>query len=387
MQGNFKSLEELAQPQVLGLVPYSPGRPIEEVERDLGLDEVLKLASNENPLGPSPMALQAIREALQGLHRYPDGGCHNLREGLSRRLGVSPEELCFGNGSNELLELVTRAFLGPGDEAVMGDPAFVVYRSVCRAVGCQIREVSLKDFTHDLSGMLQAVTARTKMVFLGNPNNPTGTCVAPTDVHDFVQELPRDVILVVDEAYREYVPRHLRPDLLRHIREGRYLLTLRTFSKAYGLAGLRIGFGIASGEMVEILNRVRQPFNVNTLAQKAALAALDDTGHLEETVRITEAGRRAIETRLKELGLICIPSVANFILADVGMNGRRVADTLLQKGVIVRSMEGYGLPTHIRVTVGTPRENTRAIEALTEVLSEVETAVRVSDTTGGRSTQ
>ncbi len=387
VQGNFKSLEELAQPQVLGLAPYSPGRPIEEVERDLGLDEVLKLASNENPLGPSPMALQAIREALQGLHRYPDGGCHNLREGLSRRLGVSPEELCFGNGSNELLELVTRAFLGPGDEAVMGDPAFVVYRSVCRAVGCQIREVSLTDFTHDLSRMLQAVTARTKMVFLGNPNNPTGTCVAPTDLHDFVQELPRDVILVVDEAYREYVPRHLRPDLLRHIREGRYLLTLRTFSKAYGLAGLRIGFGIASGEMVEVLNRVRQPFNVNTLAQKAALAALDDTGHLEETVRITEAGRRAIETRLKELGLICIPSVANFILVDVGMNGRRVADALLQKGVIVRSMEGYGLPAHIRVTVGTPRENTRAIEALTEVLSEVETAVRASDTTGGRSTQ
>ncbi len=387
VQGNFKSLEELAQPQVLGLAPYSPGRPIEEVERDLGLDEVLKLASNENPLGPSPMALQAIREALQGLHRYPDGGCHNLREGLSRRLGVSPEELCFGNGSNELLELVTRAFLGPGDEAVMGDPAFVVYRSVCRAVGCQIREVSLTDFTHDLSRMLQAVTARTKMVFLGNPNNPTGTCVAPTDLHDFVQELPRDVILVVDEAYREYVPRHLRPDVLRHIREGRYLLTLRTFSKAYGLAGLRIGFGIASGEMVEILNRVRQPFNVNTLAQKAALAALDDTGHLEETVRITEAGRRAIETRLKELGLICIPSVANFILVDVGMNGRRVADALLQKGVIVRSMEGYGLPAHIRVTVGTPRENTRAIEALTEVLSEVETAVRASDTTGGRSTQ
>ncbi len=387
VQGNFKSLEELAQPQVLGLAPYSPGRPIEEVERDLGLDEVLKLASNENPLGPSPMALQAIREALQGLHRYPDGGCHNLREGLSRRLGVSPEELCFGNGSNELLELVTRAFLGPGDEAVMGDPAFVVYRSVCRAVGCQIREVSLTDFTHDLSRMLQAVTARTKMVFLGNPNNPTGTCVAPTDLHDFVQELPRDVILVVDEAYREYVPRHLRPDVLRHIREGRYLLTLRTFSKAYGLAGLRIGFGIASGEMVEVLNRVRQPFNVNTLAQKAALAALDDTGHLEETVRITEAGRRAIETRLKELGLICIPSVANFILVDVGMNGRRVADALLQKGVIVRSMEGYGLPAHIRVTVGTPRENTRAIEALTEVLSEVETAVRASDTTGGRSTQ
>ncbi|MGH7433741.1 MAG: pyridoxal phosphate-dependent aminotransferase, partial [Candidatus Methylomirabilales bacterium] len=276
MTQRVRSLKELAQPHILGLIPYSPGRPMEEVERELGLDDVLKLASNENPLGPSPLALQAIREALQGLHRYPDGGCYALRQGLSRRLGVTPEELCFGNGSNELLELVTRAFLGPGDEAVIGQPAFVVYRSVCQAVGGQIREVSLKDFTHDLRGMLKAVTARTKLVFLGNPNNPTGTCVSPTDLDDFVRALPPDVILVVDEAYREYIPRYLQPDLLRYVREGRYLLALRTFSKAYGLAGLRIGYGIGSTEMVELLNRVRQPFNVNALAQKAALAALDD---------------------------------------------------------------------------------------------------------------
>lgn len=385
MKGNYKSLEELAQPQVLGLVPYSPGKPMEEVERELGLDEVLKLASNENPLGPSPMALQAIREALHGLHRYPDGDCHNLRQGLSRRLGVGAEELCFGNGSNELLELVTRAFLGPGDEAVMADPAFVVYRSVCQAVGCEIRQVSLKDFSHDLQKMLEAVTPKTKMVFLGNPNNPTGTCVTPSDLHDFVKILPRDVILVVDEAYREYMPRHLQPDLLRYVRDGRYLLTLKTFSKAYGLAGLRIGYGIGPREMVKILDRVRQPFNVNTLAQRGALAALDDTTHLAETVRVAELGRRTLRTRLEELGLICVPSVANFILADVGMNGRGVADALLKKGVIVRSMEGYGLPTHIRVTVGTPRENARAAEALAEVLSEVGTTVRSSDNTRGRS--
>lgn len=385
MKGNYKSLEELAQPQVLGLVPYSPGKPMEEVERELGLDEVLKLASNENSLGPSPMALQAIREALQGIHRYPDGGCHNLRQALSRRLGVDAEELCFGNGSNELLELVTRAFLGPGDVAVMADPAFVVYRSVCQAVGCEIREVSLKDFSHDLQKMLEAVTPKTKMVFLGNPNNPTGTCVTPSDLHDFVKNLPRDVILVVDEAYREYMPRHLQPDLLRYVRDGRYLLTLRTFSKAYGLAGLRIGYGIGPREMMKILDRVRQPFNVNTLAQRGALAALEDTAHLAETVRVTEVGRRTLRTRLEELGLICVPSVANFILADVGMNGRGVADALLQKGVIVRSVEGYGLPTHIRVTVGTPRENARAAGALAEVLSEVGTTVRSSDNTRGRS--
>ncbi len=387
MKRGGKSLEELARPQVLGLIPYSPGRPMEEVERELGLDEVLKLASNENPLGPSPSALQAIRETLQELHRYPDGGCHSLRQRLSQHLGMSPEEVCFGNGSNELLELVTRAFLGPGDEAIMGHPAFVVYRSVCQAVGCDIREVPLKDFTHDLPRMLQAVTARTKLVFLGNPNNPTGTCVSPTDVHDFLQELPGNVILVVDEAYREYVPRDLQPDLLRPIRDGRYVLALRTFSKAYGLAGLRIGYGVAPAAMVNILNRVRQPFNVNTLAQKAAAAALDDTAHLKETVRITEGGRRSLQARLGEMGLSYTPSVTNFILVDVGVEGRAVANALLRKGIIVRSMEVYGLPTHIRVTIGTPQENARALKNLGDVLDEVEAAVRSSDSTGGRSVQ
>ena len=381
----MKTLKELAQPHILGLVPYSPGRPMEEVERELGLDDVLKLASNENPLGPSPLALQAIREALQGLHRYPDGGCYALRQGLSRRLGVTPEELCFGNGSNELLELVTRAFLGPGDEAVMGHPAFVVYRSVCQAVGAQIREVSLKDFTHDLRGMLKAVTARTKLVFLGNPNNPTGTCVSPTDLDDFVRELPPDVILVVDEAYREYIPRYLQPDFLRYVREGRYLFALRTFSKAYGLAGLRIGYGIGPTEMVELLNRVRQPFNVNTLAQKAALAALNDAGHLEETLRITEAGRKTMRSRLDASGLVTIPSVTNFILVNVGVEGKAVADALLRNGVIVRSMEGYGLPTYIRVTVGTPQENSRALQALAEVLGTAAAAARSAGPTEGRS--
>ncbi len=381
----MKTLTDLAQPQILGLVPYSPGRPMEEVERELGLDDVLKLASNENPLGPSPLALQAIRESLQGLHRYPDGGCYALRQGLSRGLGVKPEELCFGNGSNELLELVTRVFLGPGDEAVMGHPAFVVYRSVCQAVGGQIREVPLKDFTHDLRGMLKAVTARTKLVFLGNPNNPTGTYVSPTDLDDFVGALPPDVILVVDEAYREYVPRYLQPDLLRYIRGGRYLLALRTFSKAFGLAGLRIGYGIGSTEMVELLNRVRQPFNINTLAQKAALAALDDAAHLEETLRITEAGRKAMQSRLDELGLVAIPSVTNFILVNVGVEGKAVADALLRNGVIVRSMEGYSLPTYIRVTVGTPQENSRAVQALAEVLGTVGAAARSGGPPGGRS--
>lgn len=343
---------------------------MEEVERELGLDEVIKLASNENPLGPSPLAIQAIREALQGLHRYPHGGCHSLRQRLSRYLGVQPEELCFGNGSNELLELVTRAFLGPGDEAVIGDPAFVVYRSVCQAVGCEIREVPLKDYTHDLHGMLQAVGARTKLVFLGNPNNPTGTCVSPTDLHAFVGALPRNVILVVDEAYREYLPRDLQPDLLKYVRSGRYLLALRTFSKAYGLAGLRIGYGVGPAAMVEILNRVRQPFNVNALAQEAAKAALDDEAHLEATLRTTETGRRSLQARLDEMGVSFTPSVANFILVDVGVEGKLVSNALLRKGVIVRSMEGYGLLTHIRITVGTAQENARAIKALTEALDE-----------------
>jgi histidinol-phosphate aminotransferase len=233
--------------------------------------------------------------------------------------------------------------------------------------------------------MLEAVTARTKLVFLGNPNNPTGTCVSPTDLDDFVRALPPDVILVVDEAYREYLPRYLQPDLLRYVREGRYLLTLRTFSKAYGLAGLRIGYGIGCAEMVELLNRVRQPFNVNTLAQKAALAALDDPAHLEQTLRITEAGRKTMQSSFEELGLVSIPSVTNFILVNVGMEGKAVADALLRKGVIVRSMEGYGLPAHIRVTVGTAQENGRALRALAEVLGAVGAAGRAGGSTGERS--
>lgn len=385
MNREVKKLQKLARPQVLGMVPYSPGRPIEEVQRELGLDEVLKLASNENPLGPSPLALQAIREGLQGLHRYPDGGCHNLREALGRSLGVKPEQLCFGNGSNELLELVTRAFVGPEDEVVMGHPAFIVYRSVCRAVGCQVREVPLKEFTHDLDAMLQAVTPRTKLVFLGNPNNPTGTCVPVTDLYNFVRELPGHAILVVDEAYREYLPQHLQPDLLRYIREGRYLLALRTFSKAYGLAGLRMGYGVGPPEMAEILNRVRQPFNVNALAQRAAVAALDDTTHLEETLRITETGRQSVQSLLEGLGLSYVPSVTNFVLVNVRAEGAAIASALFRKGVIVRSMEGYDLPTFIRVTIGTPEENIRAIEALGTVLEEMEVAVKPSTPPGGRS--
>lgn len=385
MNREVKKLEELARPQVLGLVPYSPGRPIEEVQRELGFDDVVKLASNENPLGPSPLALQAIREGLQGLHRYPDGGCYNLRETLGRSLGVKPEQLCFGNGSNELLELVTRAFVGPEDEVVMGHPAFIVYRSVCRAVGCQVREVPLKEFAHDLDVMLQAVTPRTKLVFLGNPNNPTGTCVPVNDLYNFVRELPGHVILVVDEAYREYLPQHLQPDLLRYIREGRYLLALRTFSKAYGLAGLRMGYGVGPPEMAEILNRVRQPFNVNALAQRAAVAALNDTNHLEETLRITETGRQNVQSLLKGLGLSCVPSVTNFVLVNVRTEGAAIASALFRKGVIVRSMEGYDLPTFIRVTIGTPEENIRAIEALGAVLEEMEAAVKPSSPPGGRS--
>jgi len=378
-----KTIQELALPHVLEIVPYTPGKPIEEVERELGLSEVAKLASNENPLGPSPLALQAIRETVDGLHRYPDGGCHPLRQGLSRRLGVQPEELCFGNGSNEILELVARAFLGPGDEAVMGHPVFLIYRSICQAVGCRIREVPLKEFTHDLRGMLQMVTRATKVVFLGNPNNPTGTCVSPTDLEDFLRALPQDVILVVDEAYREYMPRYLQPDLLKHIRAGRHLLSLRTFSKVYGLAGLRIGYGIAPAPFVEVLDRVRQPFNVNALAQRAALAALDDTAHLEETLRITEAGRRYLESQLKGLGLRFVQGVANFLLVDVG-DGEAMAKALLQRGVIVRSMGGYDLPSFVRVTVGTPRENARFIQILAEVLAE-EKAARTPDASVERS--
>ncbi len=363
-----KLLEELASPYLQGLVPYIPGKPIGEVERELGITGAIKLASNENPLGPSPLALRALRDALSESHRYPDGGGYYLKQALAKRFGLAPDHLVLGNGCNELIELTARCFLLPGDEVVIAEPAFVIYGMLSHLQGCTTVRVPLKAWTHDLEAMAKAVTARTKMVFVGNPNNPTGTAVRPTELTAFMDALPDDVIVVIDEAYIEYVPPEMVSDSLRFVRQGQSVIVLRTFSKIYGLAGLRVGYGMAPPSMVELLERIRAPFNVNALAQRAALAALDDDAHLSSSLQVNELGRAYLFGELHRLGLECPPSVANFLLVDLEQDGRAVADALLRMGVIVRPLGEAQLKTHIRVTIGTPPENERFVEALKTVL-------------------
>ena len=363
-----RSLEDLASPYLRGLVPYSPGKPIEEVERELGIRESVKLASNENPLGPSPLALAALRDALTDVHRYPDGSGYRLSQALARHWGVSPDMVILGNGSNELLELTGRCFLMPGDEAVYARQAFIVYDMVAQITGASKIAVPLADFAHDLPAMRAAVTSRTKLVFVANPNNPTGTAVPPRVLEDFLASLPPEVLVVLDEAYYEYLPPEITPNALRFAQDGRLVLVLRTFSKIYGLAGLRIGYGIGPAPLVALLNRVREPFNSNSLAQAAATAALRDEEHVRSTRAITEVGRKYLTEECRALGLSVVPSVANFLLVEVGRPGPATADALLRHGVIVRPMAGYGFPTHLRISIGTPSENARCVAALKAVL-------------------
>jgi histidinol-phosphate aminotransferase len=364
-----RSLEEIASPYLRGLIPYSPGKPIEEVERELGIRDSVKLASNENALGPSPLALAALRAAVTDIHRYPDGSGYRLSHALAAHWGVSPDMVVLGNGSNELLDLVGRCFLLPGDEVVYGQQAFIVYDMVAQVMGARKVAVPLKHFTHDLDAMRAALSPETKLVFIANPNNPTGTAVPAQALEHFVASAPPDVLVVLDEAYYEYLPPDLRPDTLRFVREGRKVLVLRTFSKIYGLAGLRIGYGLGPAPLIALLNRVRDPFNTNSLAQVAATAALGDERHVEETRAITEAGQKYLTEQCRALGLSVVPSVANFILVDVGRSGPAISDALLRHGVIVRPVVGYGYPTHLRISVGTPPENERCVAALKAVLA------------------
>jgi histidinol-phosphate aminotransferase len=363
-----RSLEDLASPYLSGLIPYSPGKPIDEVERELGIAHSVKLASNENPLGPSPRALKAMTEVLPDVHRYPDGGGYALRQALARRWNVSADCLVLGNGSNELLTLVGRCFLRPGDEVLYARQAFVVYDMVAQVGGATKVAVPLRNFTHDLDAMRAALTAKTKLVFLANPNNPTGTCVAPRDLEAFLAAVPGDVVVVLDEAYYEYLSPEVTPDALQFVRDGRRLLVLRTFSKIYGLAGLRVGYGIGPAPLVALLNRARDPFNVNSLAQAGATAALGDVDHVRASRQANEEGRRFLTEQFRALGLGVVPSAANFLLVDVGRPGSEMTEALLRRGVIVRPMGGYGFPTHLRITVGTAAENEKCVAALTAIL-------------------
>jgi len=356
------SLAHRVKRHIAELKPYEPGKPIEALERELGIRDSIKLASNENPLGPSPKALEALARAAAHVHRYPDGATFRLRRALARSLGVGPEQLVFGCGCDELLELVAKAFLAPGDEAVFAWPSFAMYPIVVQGMGATPVRVALDaDLVHDLPALARAVTPRTRVVFVCNPNNPTGTSVGAAAFDAFAAALPPDVVLVVDEAYREFAVRPDFPDALAWVARRPGTAVLRTFSKLYGLAGLRIGYGVMDPELAGYLERARHPFNVNVLAEEAALAALDDREHVERTLALTREGAAYLTRELRALGFPVWPTDANFLLVKAGAGAY---DVLLRQGVIVRPMGGFGLPDHVRITIGTPAENERLVAAL-----------------------
>jgi histidinol-phosphate aminotransferase len=352
-------------PDIASLSPYVPGKPIEELERELGLSSVIKLASNENPLGPSPKALAVLNEVVATLHRYPDGGAFRLREALADRWKVSPDHIILGNGSDEILGLLARTFLAPGDEAVMADQTFVIYKMEVTAAHGNAVTVPLKQWRHDLAAMAEAITPRTRLLFLCNPNNPTGTMVSAEEVARLFLRIPEHVIVVFDEAYFEYVRSSDFPDSMTYVKQGRNAIVLRTFSKIYGLAGLRIGYGVTTPEITNFLNRVRPPFNANSIAQRAALAALDDDEHVSRSRAVNQAGMEQVVKGLSALGFAPIPSEANFVYVDVGREGRQVFEALLRQGIIVRHIEGR----MVRVTIGQPEENQAFLTALARVFS------------------
>ncbi len=354
-------------PDIAKLVPYSPGKPLDELERELGIHGAVKLASNENPLGPSPKALAALDERKETVHLYPDGGAHDLTRALADRWKVSGNQIVVGNGSDEIISLLVKTFVYPGEEAVMADHTFVMYKLAVTGGHGVCVEVPLKDWRHDLPAMARAVTGRTRVVFVCNPNNPTGTMVTRDEVREFMAAVPDDVIVVFDEAYYEYVRDPHYPDTLDYVRQNRPVVVLRTFSKIYGLAGLRIGYGITTPEIVEYLHRVRNPFNANTLAQFAARAALGDERHVAASRALNEAEMASVDNGLRALGLAPLPSQANFLFFDTHRNGRDVFDRLLREGIIVRHLGG----SMLRVTIGRPEENRRFLKALSNVMENL----------------
>ncbi len=352
------------------LRPYVPGKPIEEVQREYGLTDVVKLASNENPLGPSPKAIRAIEGAAKGIALYPDASCFSLTRALAQRWEVAPEQIIVGNGSDEIIHYLGLAFLQPGDEMLTGDPSFVRYEAAAILNQAEFVVTPLKDHAFDLDAMAERIGPKTRMVFIANPNNPTGTMVGRGPIERFLDRCPEETIVVMDEAYYEYVDEPDYPDSLAYVREGRNVVVLRTFSKIYALAGLRVGYGIARPEIVAALHQVREPFNVNSLAQAAALASLDDPKQVPRSRAANSAGRDYLCEEFQRLGLSWVPTQANFILVDVNRPCRPVFEGLLRKGVIIRTGDIFGLPTFLRVTIGREEDNRRFIAALEAVLAE-----------------
>ncbi|MFN3594075.1 MAG: histidinol-phosphate transaminase [Thiobacillaceae bacterium] len=354
---------------IRALAAYQPGKPISELAREMGLaeDEIIKLASNENPLGASPKALAAVRRCLGEIALYPDGNGFALKTALARHLGVDIAQIVLGNGSNDVLELAARLLLGPGRSAVYAQHAFAVYPLATQACGARAIEVPARDYGHDLEAMLQAIAPDTRLVFIANPNNPTGTLLAPDALYAFLRRVSPEVAVVLDEAYVEYIEPAQRSPSIEWLTEFSNLIVTRTFSKAYGLAGLRVGYALANAELADLMNRLRQPFNVNCLALAAAEAALDDAAFIAEAKRVNDAGLAQLTEGFRRLGLDFIPSAGNFVCVRVGP-AQAVFQALLRKGIILRPVANYGLPEHLRVSVGTEAQNARFLTALAEVM-------------------
>jgi len=357
-----------ALPNITALKPYQPGKPIEELERELGLSNIIKLASNENPLGPSKSALNAIEQASKELTRYPDGNGFSLKAALAEHVQLTADQITLGNGSNDVLELLARTFVSSNDEVIFSQYAFAVYPLVTQAIGAKAVIAPASDFGHDLDAMTTLISEKTKLIFIANPNNPTGTALAPKQVETFLKQVPESVIVVLDEAYVEYTTQQF--NTVAWLAGYPNLVITRTFSKAYGLAALRVGYSLSSPEIADCLNRIRQPFNVNSLALVAAVAALADKDYVEQSRQLNEAGLKQFVTGFEQLGLTYILSKGNFITVDVKRNADTIYQSLLQQGVIVRPIANYGLPQHLRISVGLGEENQRCLDALAIALEQ-----------------
>jgi len=357
----------LARKNILKLKPYIPGKPVEELKREFCLKSAIKLASNENSLGPSPKAIKAIKDGLGSINRYPDGGCFYLKKALARKLNLKPENLTFGCGSDEIIVLAIRAFVEKSDEVIIAKPTFLIYELASRIAAAKIKFVPLKNFRYDLKAIKKAITQETKLIFIANPDNPTGSYVNKKEVAEFMRGVPSRVIVYFDEAYYELADRKDFPNTLKYLKSDNVIIS-RTFSKAYGLSGLRVGYGMAKRDIIRCLDKVREPFNVNSLGQIGALAALDDSAHLKRTRRLLKEGKAYLYENLQSLGFNCLDSATNFILFKAGAGAGKIYQKLLRKGVIVRNMRAWGMDKFIRVTVGTMPENRRFIKALKEIL-------------------
>jgi len=364
-------MRSLVPPNIENLMPYIPGKPIEETERELGISNIIKLASNENSLGPSKKAIKAARKALQSVHLYPDANGFYLKEKLAKIHKVSPDQIVLGNGSNDIIDLMVRVFCIPGDEVITSKMSFIMYYISSQAQNCVLKLIDMKNYRYDLDGIRSAITEKTKIIFIANPNNPTGTYLTKDELYTFIKSIPKDIVLGLDEAYYEYVVAEDYPfDTIKLIKKRPNTVVMRTFSKIYGLAGLRIGYGITDAKLADYINRVRQPFNTSSVAQAAAIAALSDKSHVRKSREMVREGMKYIEAELKSLGFDVVPSQANFLLIDLHRDATELYDKLLRKGVIVRPMKGFGIPNCIRVTIGTMEENRRFISALKESINE-----------------